>query len=160
VAEGGQQPLDPRMRTVWTVQWAIATGVATLAVLGVEIALRLAGASPWPTGLAAAVIAVAGGLSAWLEPRASWRRWRFELAPDALELRHGIVVSVHSAIPYDRVQYIDLKAGPVERAIGLAKLVVHTAAASSDAEIPGLAAAEAERLRRVLLERAGLGDAV
>jgi len=48
----------------------------------------------------------------------------------------------------------------VERAVGLARLVVHTASAGTDATIPGIAAGDAEGLRRLILARTGHGDAV
>ena len=160
-ANAGVRTLDPRLRTVWTVQAAIAVAVAVMVVLAAEIVARLVGAtSPVPTGVFAALVAVPGALAAWLLPAASWRRWWFELADDALELHHGLLTVVHSAIPYGRVQYIDIRQGPVERALGLSRLVVHTAAATSDAELPGIASAEADGLRRTLLERSGVGDAV
>ena len=82
------------------------------------------------------------------------------MAEDALELRHGVVRRIHSAIPYFRVQHIDVAQGPVERAVGLARLVVHTASAGTDATIPGIAAGDAEGLRRLILARTGHGDAV
>jgi membrane protein YdbS with pleckstrin-like domain len=52
-----------------------------------------------------------------------------------------------SVIPYGRMQYVEIAAGPLERAFGLATVQMHTAAAASDARIPGLPAAEANRLR-------------
>jgi len=156
---GGERTLDERVRMVWTAESGLATGIGTLVVFGIEVALRLAG-SGWPVGILTVPVALAGGLMAWRLPAASWRSWRFELAPEALELRHGFVITTRSAIPYHRVQYIDLKSGPFDRIYGLAHLVIHTAAASSDKEIPGLDAGEAETLRRALLERAGIGDAV
>ena len=55
---------------------------------------------------------------------------------------------------------IDIAQGPVERAVGLARLVVHTASAGTDASIPGIAAGDAEGLRRLILARTGHGDAV
>jgi uncharacterized protein len=153
--------LDPKVATVWTIQAGIAALVVTLVVGAAEIGARLVGLStPWPTGLAIVLVAAVGGLMAWRLPRAAWRRWRYELAPEALELRHGLLERVHSAIPYYRLQYVDIKQGPIERALGLARLVVHTAAAGSDAEIPGIAEPEADSLRQVLLARAGIGDAV
>ena len=115
---------------------------------------------PGPPGLAAGLLAVAGGVAAWWLPRARHRHWRYQVAADALELRHGILKRVHSAIPYFRVQHIDVAQGPVERAVGLARLVVHTASAGTDATIPGIAAGDAEGLRRLILARAGHGDAV
>jgi membrane protein YdbS with pleckstrin-like domain len=54
------------------------------------------------------------------------------------------------------MQFIDVTAGPFERSFGLATVRMHTAAAASDARIPGLAGAEAARLRDQLAE---LGEA-
>ena len=157
----GSKTLDRRIVTVWTVQEAVGYGVLALLVLAVDVGARLAGADlPGPPGLAAGLLAVVGGLAAWWLPRASYRHWRYEVAADALELRHGVVRRIHSAIPYFRVQHIDVAQGPVERAVGLARLVVHTASAGTDATIPGIAAVDAEGLRRLILARAGHGDAV
>jgi membrane protein YdbS with pleckstrin-like domain len=54
------------------------------------------------------------------------------------------------------MQFIDVTAGPVERFFGLASIQLHTAAAATDARIPGLENSEAERLRDRL---ARLGEA-
>jgi uncharacterized protein len=155
------RPLDRRVVVVWTVQEAAGYGALALALLAADLGARLAGVDlPGPPGLAAGLVAVAGALAAWWVPRASYRHWRYQVADDALELRHGVVRRVHSAIPYFRVQHIDVAQGPVERAVGLARLVVHTASAGTDATIPGIAAGDAEGLRRLILARAGSGDAV
>jgi hypothetical protein len=61
-----------------------------------------------------------------------------------------------SVVPYGRMQFVDVTAGPVERVFGLATVKLHTAAAATDAKLPGLATAEAERLRDRL---AALGEA-
>jgi membrane protein YdbS with pleckstrin-like domain len=153
--------LDRRIVVVWTVQEAIGFGVLALVVLAVDLGARLAGADlPGPPGLVAGLVALAGALDAWWLPRARYRHWRYQVAPDALELRHGVVKRVHSTIPYFRVQHIDIAQGPLERAVGLARLRLHTASAGTDASIPGIAAGDAEGLRRLILARAGSGDAV
>ena len=155
------RPLDRRVVVVWTIQEAVGFGVLALLVLAADLGARLAGVDlPGPPGLAAGLVAVAGGLDAWWLPRARYRHWRYQVADDALELRHGVVRRIHSAIPYFRVQHIDVAQGPVERAVGLARLVVHTASAGTDATIPGIAAGDADGLRRLILARAGSGDAV
>jgi uncharacterized protein len=153
--------LDRRVVVVWTVQIAAFFLVLAAIALAVDLGARLAGADPpAPPGLAAGLVAVAGGLLAWWYPRVDYRNWRYEVAEDALELRHGVVRRVHSAIPYFRVQHIDVTQGPVERLVGLSRLIIHTASAGTDATVPGIAAEEAEELRRVILARAGTGDAV
>ncbi|MDQ3147611.1 MAG: PH domain-containing protein [Actinomycetota bacterium] len=66
-----------------------------------------------------------------------------------------MLIHVDTAIPYSRVQHIDITRSPIERALGLSQLVVRTAAATTDATIPGVAVAEAETLRDVILARTG-----
>jgi membrane protein YdbS with pleckstrin-like domain len=153
--------LDRRIVVVWTVQDALGYGVLALLALALDLGARMAGADvPGPPGLVAGLLAVVGGLAAWWWPRSRYRHWRYQVASDALELRHGVVRRIHSAIPYFRVQHIDVAQGPVERAVGLAHLIVHTASAGTDATIPGIAAGDADGLRRLILARAGSGDAV
>ncbi len=75
---------------------------------------------------------------------------------DDLLVRRGVLVRRLSVVPYGRMQFVDVVAGPLARRYGLATLVLHTAAAASDAALPGLRADEAARLRDRL---AALGEA-
>jgi uncharacterized protein len=71
-------------------------------------------------------------------------------------VRRGVLIRRQSVIPYGRMQFIDVTAGPLERSLGLATVRMHTAAAASDARIPGLDAHIAASLRDQL---AALGEA-
>lgn len=66
---------------------------------------------------------------------------------------HGILVRRITVVPYGRLQFVDVVSGPLERMFGLAKVQLHTASPASDAKIPGLPAAEADRLRDALARR-------
>jgi uncharacterized protein len=158
----GPRRLHPRQVQVWRVGSAIGALVLVGLVAAAETVLRMVdGVSlPWPWPAATVVVLVAMGAAAWVVPRLAWERWRYELAEETLELRRGVVVHGHTAIPYFRVQHIDITRSPVERALGLSQLVVRTAAAATDATIPGVAAADAEALRDVILARTGRDDAV
>ena len=83
----------------------------------------------------------------------SWRFTRYRVTAEALELRHGVMWRTVVVVPYGRMQYVDVYAGPVDRAFGLAKVQLHTASARSDAYIPGLGPQEAARLRDRLASR-------
>lgn len=72
-------------------------------------------------------------------------RWHYELRPDFLELKYGIVWRKHIVVPFIRVQNTDTKQGPILRAFGLASVTVSTAAGSM--EIPGLLTEEADSVR-------------
>jgi uncharacterized protein len=82
--------------------------------------------------------------------------WGYAERQDDLMVKRGVLIRRQSVIPYGRMQFIDVTAGPVERSLGLATLRMHTAAAASDARIPGLDKADAAKLRDQL---AALGEA-
>ena len=82
--------------------------------------------------------------------------WGYAERRDDLMVKRGVLIRRQSVIPYGRMQFIDVTAGPVERSLGLATLRMHTAAAASDARIPGLDRADAAKLRDQL---AALGEA-
>jgi membrane protein YdbS with pleckstrin-like domain len=105
--------------------------------------------------------AVAGGLAVLMLVRLVFviralRSWGYAERTDDLLVRHGLVFRRLSIVPYGRMQFVDVTAGPLERIFGLATVQLHTAAAASDARIPGLVPAEAARLRDRL---AALGEA-
>jgi hypothetical protein len=75
------------------------------------------------------------------------RAWGYAERATDLLVRQGLLVRRLSIVPYARMQFVDVTAGPLERAFGLANVQLHTAAAATDAQVPGLEAAEAARLR-------------
>ena len=123
-------------------------------------AVALAVALGLLSGTAAAVAAVVVGavvvglLLVAVERR--YRAWGYLEREDDLVVRRGVLVRRTSVVPYGRLQYVDVTAGPLARRLGLATVTLHTAAAATDASVPGLRAAEAERLRDRL---AALGEA-
>ena len=92
----------------------------------------------------------------WVLLRGRFRSWGYAEREDDLLIRRGFLFRKLSVVPYGRMQFVDVTAGPVERIFGLATIKLHTAAAATDAKVPGLATAEAERLRDRL---AALGEA-
>lgn len=158
MAPAGQElALHPAVLVLWRAQ-ALAVS-AVLAVPAIVVA-GLASALPTEVRLLLVVVAVAlPVLAAWL-PGRIYRGWRYRLGEGALELRHGVLTVKRSVIPYFRVQYVDLSQGPLERALGLARLKVHTASAGTDASLPGVELERAEEVRRLVLDRAEVGDGV
>lgn len=116
----------------------------------------------------AAVLAAVTGMSwffagtAFLVADAIWSWWLigrqvaalgYAEREDDLLVRRGIMFREIVVVPYGRLQYVDVTAGPVARLFGIAQVRLHTASASTDASIPGLAPEEAARLRDRLTER-------
>ena len=73
--------------------------------------------------------------SAWRSARCScrelrWRRWRWDVRPDAIDIQHGTLTIRRTLVPMMRVQHVDTTRGILEQAFSLATVVVHTAAGS------------------------------
>ena len=129
-----------------------AAGLAGALVAGAAAGLAAGGLA----GMAAVAVAAAGALLALWFVRRRVRAWSYTERDEDLIVARGVLVRRLSVVPYGRMQFVDVTAGPVERAFRLATVKLHTAAAASDARIPGLERDEAARLRDRL---AALGEA-
>lgn len=149
----GRGPLEPWPDTVrWQaistdLIWVELIRLAIVVAIGLAVtAVGWALSGHWLFGLALAVVAVLGLWRAVAIVRAV-RAWGYAEREDDLLVRHGLLVRRLSIVPYSRMQFVDVSAGPLERAFDLATVQLHTAAAASDARVPGLRPAEASRLR-------------
>jgi len=136
-----------KMRRLLLVVWL---GLLTV-VLGVLLNL-FAG----PAWAAFALLPLALMAWGWVLLGRNWRSWRYAERADDLLITRGVLWHHETIVPYGRMQLVEVTSGPVERHFGLASVQLHTAAAATDATIPGLVPAEAERLRDRLTE---LGEA-
>jgi len=131
-----------RLLPLWRLEVGVATLVAALVVAMVAVVYV-----PVP---------VVAGAILWRFAGRRYRSWGYAEREDDLLIRLGVAFTRLSVVPYGRMQFIDVTAGPLERAFGLATVRLHTAAAATDARIPGLESDEAARLRDRLTE---LGEA-
>ena len=146
LAPVGLSRLELGQRTVMHVAAVIpAVLLATGGVgLGVAMQARL-GWPVWPSVLLAGAVALYIFLIA---PRRRWAAWNWALDCDELHVAYGVWTQVHTVVPLSRVQHIDVAQGPVERAFGVARLVLHTAGtAHAVVVLPGVSRATAEQLR-------------
>lgn len=114
----------------------------------------------WWMWIALAVIIVITIVQLIIAPRRA-RAIGYQLRQDDLLLRRGIMFQRFVAVPYGRMQLIDVTRGPVARMLGLADLKFVTAAASTNVAVPGLRESDAAALRDRLVDlaesrRAGL----
>jgi len=151
------EKLHPRVRLVWGVGAAVTAAVVAVVVgVGAAVGERVvdvgwvAAGVELPLGISAAVFVLA-----LVHALARYRIWRFEIQEDALYLERGVVTRVDTVVPFVRVQHVDTQRGPVERATGLASVVVYTAGSrGADVTVPGLTPNRAQRLQSELRELA------
>ncbi|MDQ3885690.1 MAG: PH domain-containing protein, partial [Actinomycetota bacterium] len=148
---GGEwRRLDPRMLAVTPLRQLIG-------FLPIMAIVLLAGASDLDGrfyGLFIAVVAVV------LAGVARWFTTRYRVTDERVELRSGLLYRNSRSVPRDRIRTVDLTAGPVHRVFGLSVLKVGTGQHTEGIEhgelaLDAVSAAEADRLRHRLLERAG-----
>ncbi len=133
---------------------AVTCGLLAMLVLGgAFLATRWPGL--WIAPLGGIVAAVAGARIGVVRHR----RVRWRLDEDGLAVRRGRWWQTETRVPVSRVQHVDLRRGPLERALDLATLVVHTAGVKLAAvSLAGLDSADAEWLRDRLARRQSADD--
>lgn len=147
--------VSPKYITVRMIGWAAATLVGA-AVLSVPLVLTLSGIWPaFPLWLAWLLPALELAVALWRGAliRRQTRAIGYAERDDDLLIRGGIFFQRVMVVPYGRMQYVDVAAGPLERAFGLASVKLHTASPATIAALPGLPEAEAARLREQLSAR-------
>ncbi len=149
--------LDPKVKTVWRLSALIGVVACSAVVLLILWLCRLAvveelgATSAEAEGLMlaltiCAIVAVVALVAFVLVvPPIRYIRWRFEVAPDELDIYKGIIWRHRIITPLVRVQNVDTRQGPLLRIANLASVTVSTAAGSH--EIPGLSLEEADELR-------------
>lgn len=144
------------VESIGTVIWWLIVGIGAT----VPIWFANDGDMPWWgwLPLAGAVVLIAlGVLFSFLRTRTIGYLER----QDDLLVRRGMLFRRFVAVPYGRMQVVDITQGPIERMFGLKTLKFVTAAATSAVTIPGMPGDTAEQLRDHLVavsesRRAGL----
>ncbi|WP_425843867.1 PH domain-containing protein [Agrococcus sp. TSP3-2-1] len=151
-----------------SMRYALVDSIGSVigwAVLGIGVTVPIWFANdqqlPMPWGwipiAAAVVLSIVSAVWAFLRTRTIGYLQR----ADDLLVRRGMLFRRFVAVPYGRMQIVDITQGPIERMFGLKTLKFVTAAASSAITIPGMPGSTAEELRDHLVDvsesrRAGL----
>jgi membrane protein YdbS with pleckstrin-like domain len=152
--------LDPRVVNLWRFHQAFTSALLLGAGFVAAIFAGLAsGAWRWIWLGWGALLALRVFLFFW-HPGRAYRGWGYRLDGRVLEMREGIWFRSITLLPLSRLQHVDLHSGPLQRSLGLASLILHTAGTHhATIVIPGLDLGEAARLRDLLVA-AGGDDAV
>jgi membrane protein YdbS with pleckstrin-like domain len=133
--------------------WVELSAVLLVAIGGLVVGIALLLVADWVGWTIIGLVVVVTVIRLVLVPRRI-RSIGYVLREDDLVVRRGILFSRLVAVPYGRMQLVDVNRGLIARALGLAELRLVTAAASSDVAIPGLPEQEAADLRDALVARA------
>jgi uncharacterized protein len=143
--------LAPAARKLWRAEGLVTAAGALIAAGILQAAV---GGTIALLGWAAAVLA--GVVAVVVVPELRWRRWRWEVREQEIDIRHGTVAVTRTLVPMLRVQHVDTKRDLLQQALGLATVVFHTAAGAN--EIPALTVTEAAQVRDRIAELARTAD--
>ncbi len=151
-ARGGEwRRVSPKLATARRITLVPVPVLLALAAATASVLLSVA---TWQqVALASfAVLAVAMAAWVWLWSGRNARSWGYLEAEVDLVVTGGVLFRRLVAVPYGRMQFVDVQAGPLDQRFGIASVTLHTASTETAATIPGLPAAEAARLRDRLTE--------
>jgi len=148
--------ISERALRVWRISGAVISAVFFLLAGGV---IGLTIFFDWPIWISVTAI-ILFILSIYffviLFPSLRWKRWRYEVREQEIELQHGLFVIKRTLVPMVRVQHVDTAQGPILRKYKLASVTVSTAATTH--EIPALELSEAEEMRISISRLARVAD--
>ena len=139
------EPVEPGYRNVLRVRLAVSwLSFVLIGLILDRTLLAPAGVGGW-LPLTLLVIAV---LVTAVAPRRIYRRLRYRLTGQLLQVLRGWLFHVDTIVPLVRVQHLDVVRGPLDKMFGTASLVVHTAGThNSVVVLPGLAPERAAEIR-------------
>lgn len=152
-AEPFAPPGEPWVRVspkLTTLRRLLTVAFGVPVVIAVAVLAWLA--APW-LGVVVAVLGAATLGWGWVVIGRAVRSWGYAERAEDLLVTSGVLSRQLVVVPYGRMQFVDVTAGPLDRRFGLATVQLHTAAAATDARIPGLVPEEAARLRDRLAAR-------
>jgi len=164
LADGRVHALDRGWLTLRRIShWIVAGVFGPVLLVGVLITFWLGSLSPLARIAAATItfgLLVLLGWWAHFWPAIDYRHRTWRLDERGLQVRRGVIWRIVVDVPRTRVQHTDVNQGPLERRLGLAHLVVHTAGTiGAMVGLDGLAHETASRIRDHLV-KTERGDAV
>lgn len=150
--DAGWTAISPRLATARLLVGSL-TVLMVLAVVEGALAIVVATTSmpAWWLGVPVAIALLVVAWLAWWAPR-NRRSWGYREQEEELVVRSGVAFRRVVSVPYGRMQFVDLQAGPLARRFGFTSLSLHTASTRTASTVPGVPHEEALRLRMRLTE--------
>lgn len=146
------KPVSPNLARMRRVVLWVLVPIGLLAVVAAALVLSM---PLWLSVLLVVALLAVGALGTVGIGRNA-RAWGYAERDQDLYITHGVLFRELIAVPYGRMQFVDVTSGPLERRYGLSTVHLHTASPKTNARIPGLPADDAARLRDRLTD---LGEA-
>lgn len=153
----GFEPLPVRALRIRRIRSGFGIAIVAIILVAMDLAVRLLLDMdlPAPFLVIPAVIVLVLVAGWWPWTRLSWAAWGWRLDEATFQTRSGVYTKVWKGVPRDRVQFVELNSGPLQRSTDLTTLVVRTAGVRTPAvRVEDLETDVAEHLRSELSPQA------
>ncbi|MBB3869335.1 PH domain-containing protein [Parageobacillus toebii NBRC 107807] len=148
--------ISERALSVWRIYGMIGLAVSFIVFAAIIILIIVFDGPKWIIPMLIIVLIGEGYFFIFFIPALRWRRWRYEVREQEIEIQKGLFVVKRTLIPMIRVQHVDSSQGPLLKKYRLASVTISTAATVH--EIPALDEEEAEELRYSISRLARVAD--
>lgn len=124
--------LNPKCKTAMYLGYIIMLAIlaiieyATLAFLG-----KYVPSLTWVVLIAVFAVCVVYVIVA---PIIFYRRYRYIITPDKVDVRRGIIIVRHTVVPIERIHQVEVVSGPINNMLGLADVKITTAGGVAELE--------------------------
>lgn len=139
-------PVSPSLLTVRLIGIVVWMGIPAI---GLTIAAIVAHPAFWAAAIPLWILIIVSLVLVSRQVKAlGWAE-----GPSEFLIRKGVMFRRLTVIPYGRIQYVDVKEGPIARMFGITSITLHTASSETAGSLDGLPAEQAANLRDMLAQR-------
>ena len=131
----GYHVLDPKSKTSMYLGNLIKIALLSAVVVPVLVFSYDIFADRRATGCAVVIALYAIALIyLMVTPQVFYRRYRYRLDDDKVEVRRGVFFVTHTLVPIERVHQVQVRKGPINKMLGLADVQITTAGGAASLE--------------------------
>ncbi|WP_082234797.1 PH domain-containing protein [Halobacillus massiliensis] len=154
--EAPAQRISVRARSLWRVYGILTSVVFAIFTIGIGVLTYFFSWPLWPIVVIFVLLILEAIINIGVIPSIRWKRWRYEVRDQEIELQYGLFIVKRTLVPMIRVQHVDTEHGPLLRKYKLATISISTAATTH--KVPALDEQEAEELRRSISSLARVAE--
>ncbi|MEB1806771.1 MAG: PH domain-containing protein [Bacillaceae bacterium] len=142
--------------TVWRIRASIESLFVALVPIGYGILMLYFPMPVWMLYILIPAFVIFVIVNVIVAPYFRWKRFKYEVYDEEVELQYGVIIVRRTLIPMIRVQHVDTEQGPLLRKFDLAAVTISTAATTH--RIPALTTSIADELRNQIVKLAAVAD--
>ncbi|TMU83727.1 hypothetical protein FGG79_18680 [Bacillus sp. BHET2] len=148
--------ISPMALKVWRIYGVFESFIVAALSAGAIVLTVIFDWPQWVIAAAVGIFILFTYLFVFFLPTIKWKRWRYEVREQEIELQRGIFIVKRTLVPMVRVQHVDTVQGPILKRYRLSTITISTAATVH--EIPALNMEEADELRNSISQLARVAE--